>query len=405
MNKKPLTKQEINSLIKKQKKISLSNEWLDIKNCEGRILAKNIVSKINVPPFNNSAVDGYAVLKKDLIKNKELLCTRRIAAGDNHTIQIKNGEALRIFTGAKMPTNSKTVVMQENVEKKGNKIIIKKTPFFGENYRVKGEDIKSNTIILKKGTKIITNNINLIAAAGIKKVQVVKKIKVGYFTSGNELKKITTKLKGAEINNSNYYSLNSLLKIEFIKKNYCGNLIDNFTLIEKKLLDFSKKFNVIITTGGASVGEEDYLIEVIKKNGKILFWKAAIKPGRPIAMGKINNCYLICLPGNPVSVQLLFAFFVKPFLNYISGGEFLIPLPEKIKVNFNMNKKTKRMEWLRVLKKKNYIDFFVEKFPKQGSGMISSIAYSDGIIEIPENISLVRPGDIYDFYDYKILFY
>ena len=133
MNKKPLTKQEINSLIKKQKKISLSNEWLDIKNCEGRILAKNIVSKINVPPFNNSAVDGYAVLKKDLIKNKVLLCTRRIAAGDSHTIQIKNGEALRIFTGAKMPTNSKTVVMQENVEKKGNKIIIKKTPFFCEN--------------------------------------------------------------------------------------------------------------------------------------------------------------------------------------------------------------------------------------------------------------------------------
>ena len=131
MNKKPLTKQEINSLIKKQKKISLSNEWLDIKNCEGRILAKNIFSKINVPPFNNSAVDGYAVLKKDLIKNKELLCTRRITAGDNHIIQIKNGEALRIFTGAKMPTNSKTVVMQENVEKKGNKIIIKKTPFFG----------------------------------------------------------------------------------------------------------------------------------------------------------------------------------------------------------------------------------------------------------------------------------
>ena len=118
MNKKPPTKQQINNLIKKQKKILLNNEWLDIKNCEGRILAKNIVSKINVPPFNNSAVDGYAILKKDLIKNKELFCTRRIAAGDNKIIKIKNGEAIRIFTGAKMPTNSKTVIMQENAEKK-----------------------------------------------------------------------------------------------------------------------------------------------------------------------------------------------------------------------------------------------------------------------------------------------
>ena len=146
-------------------------------------------------------------------------------------------------------------------------------------------------------------------------------------------------------------------------------------------------------------------LAIIKKNGKILFWKSAIKPGRPIAFGKINNCYIICLPGNPVSVHLLYAFIVKPFIDYIAGTNFLLPLPEKIKVNFGMNKKTKRMEWLRVRKKKKNSEFILEKYPEQGSGMISSMAYSDGIIEIPEEVSQIKPGEFYNYYDFKILFF
>jgi len=404
MNKKPLTKKNIINLFKNQKIINSDTEWLDIKYSKERILSQDVISKINLPPFNNSAVDGYAILNSDS-KNKEVLfCKRKITAGDDKKIIVKKGEAIRIFTGAKMPLNSVTVLMQENVKKIDNKIIIKKAPKIGENHRIKGEDIKKGQVILKKGMKIDTTNLNLIAAVGIKKIKVFKKIKVGYFTSGNELRKPSINLKGSEINNSNYYSLRSLLNQNSTSRTYCGNLKDNLKLIENKLINISKKFNLIITAGGASVGEEDHLVNVINKLGKVIFWKAAIKPGRPIAMGKIQNCYIICLPGNPVSVQLLYAFIVKPFIEYLAGGIFLLPVPEKIKVNFNMSKKTKRMEWLRVKKRKINIEFFAEKFPKQGSGMISSMAYSDGIIEIPENISKVKSGEKYDYYDFKILF-
>jgi len=404
MNKKPLTKSNIINFLKKQKKINLNVEWIDIINCKGRILAKDIKSKINLPPFNNSAVDGYAILDKDIKKNKELICKRRIAAGDNKSFKNSIGEAIRIFTGAKMPLNSRTVVMQENVQRIGNKIIIKKLPRIGENHRIKGEDININQVILNKNMKIDTTNLNLIAAIGIKKVPVFKKIKIGYFTNGNELRKPKIHLKGSEINNSNYYSLRNLLNIQLANSIYCGNLKDNFKIIQKKLSYNSKTFDLIITTGGASVGEEDHLINVIKKTGKILFWKAAIKPGRPIAFGKINDCYIICLPGNPVSVHLLYAFIVKPYIDYIAGANFLLPLPEKIMVNFSMHKKTKRMEWLRVKKKQNKSEFILEKFPEQGSGMISSMAYSDGIIEIPEEVSQIKPGEFYNYYDFKILF-
>ena len=404
MNNKPLTKKNIINLFNKQKRLKLSIEYLDIRQCKNRILAEDLRSKIDLPPFNNSAVDGYAISNQDMHSKNELVCNKRIAAGENKNVKIQKGEVVRIFTGAKMPINSSTVIMQENVIINNNKIIIKKIPISGENRRIKGEDIKKNKIILRKGTKIDTNNLNLIAAIGVRKIKVFQKIKIGYFTSGNELRRPITKLKGSEINNSNYYSLQSLLNINLIDKKYCGNLKDNFNFVEKKLKLCVKKFNIIITAGGASVGEEDHLINAINKIGKIFFWKAAIKPGRPIALGKIENCYIVCLPGNPVSVQLLYAFLIKPLIFYLSGGILLFPKPEKIKVNFKMSKKTKRMEWLRVKKYKKNSEYIVDKFPKQGSGMISSMAYSDGIIEIPEHVSKINLGEKYDYYDFNLLF-
>ena len=404
MNKSPLTKKQIVNLFKKQKVVIFNSEKVNLENSEDRFLYENIKSKINLPPFNNSAVDGYAILKADLKTKKIFFCNRRIAAGDNKNIKVKPGEAVRIFTGAKMPTNSSTIVMQENTYKKGNKIHLIKIPKFGDNYRLKGEDIKKNQKILEKGSKLNQQNINLIAATGISKIKVFKKIKIGFFTSGNELRKPTKNLKNSEINNSNYYSLNNLLDKNFIEKKYCGNLKDNFKSIKNKIFNTSKKFNVIITAGGASVGDEDHLIKVLSEIGKVYFWRAAIKPGRPIAVGKINKCYIICLPGNPVSVQLLYAMLVKPLIEKISGGNFKLPSSSKITANFSMKKKTKRMEWLRVNKETINNKNIANKFPKQGSGMISSISYSDGIIEIDENVSQVNKGDIFDFYNYESLF-
>ena len=213
MNKSPLTKKQIVNLFKKQKIVIFNSEKVNLENSDDRFLYENIKSKINLPPFNNSAVDGYAILKTDLKTKKVFFCNRRIAAGDNKNIKVKPGEAVRIFTGAKMPSNSSTVVMQENTYKKGNKIHLIKIPKFGDNHRLKGEDIKKNQKILEKGSKLNQQNINLIAATGISKIKVFKKIKIGFFTSGNELRKPTKNLKNSEINNSNYYSLNNSINI------------------------------------------------------------------------------------------------------------------------------------------------------------------------------------------------
>ncbi len=405
MNKKPLYLKQILNFIKRCPSEINKTEIINLQDAEDKILAENIYSKIDLPPFKNSAVDGYALLKKDLNKIPKKINQNRIVAGDNATHKIKRGEVIRIFTGAKMPLNSNTVVMQENIEIIDNKLSLIKVPAHGDNCRNKGEDISKGILVLKKGTKIDTKNLNLIAAIGYIKIKVYVKIKIGFYTSGNELVKPTTKLRNAQINNSNYYLLNSLLNRNYISKNFLGNFPDNADKIKKKLLNKVSNYNIIITTGGASVGDEDHLINTLKNNGKIFFWRAAIKPGRPLAIGKIKNTYIICLPGNPVSVQLLFVFVVKPLIYRLIGSMIRNIKPEKIKTNFSMIKKTKRLEWLRVSKKLIKNKYVLSKYPKQGSGMISSISYSDGVVEIPEDVSVIKKGDIFDYYDFDKLFY
>ena len=179
---------------------------------------------------------------------------------------------------------------------------------------------------------------------------------------------------------------------------------DKKNIISKSLLKNANKFNVIITTGGASVGEEDHIVEIIEKVGKIFFWKTAIKPGRPLAIGKIKNTIVICLPGNPVSVHLLYGMIIKPFLEYLCGNKLFIPKGVMVKTNFSMKKKNKRLEWLRVNLYEKKKDLYVNKYFKQGSGMISSMAFSDGIIEIPEDVSLVKKNDYFHYYSFKDLF-
>ena len=404
MNKKPLYLKQILNFIKKQTILVKKTEIINLLDAEDKILAENIYSKINLPPFKNSAVDGYAILKNDLNNIDKKIAKTRIAAGDDKEVKINKSEVVRIFTGAKMPLNSNTVVMQENTKIENNKLKLIKIPNYGENCRHIGEDISKGKLVLKKGSKIDVKNLNLIAAIGYNKVKVYSKIKVGFFTSGNELVAPTTKLNKSKINNSNYFLLNSLLNKNYIKKNYLGNLSDNYKKVEYNLLKNISKFNMIITTGGASVGDEDHLVKTLENNGKFFFWRAAIKPGRPIAIGKIKNTYIVCLPGNPVSVQLLYVFIVKPLILKLLGAPLRRISPEKLKTNFSMIKKTKRLEWLRVSKKLIKNQYLIIKHPKQGSGMISSISYSDGIVEIPEQVSLIKKGDTFDYYDFDKLF-
>ena len=405
MNKHPLTKNEVINLLKKISIENLESEKVELLLAEGRILSSDIISSINLPPFNNSAVDGYAVHNDNLHDSMKLKCTQRIAAGDQTEIFLKTNEVARIFTGARMPNNCNTVIMQENAIIDGDYISMSKIPQLGENCRLKGEDVSKGDKILQCGEKIDSTNINLIAAVGKKYVEVKKKLKVGYFTSGNELTEPSEKLEGSKINNSNRYSLQSLLNDSYIVANYLGILADSKDKIIESLTEKINDYSVLITTGGASVGEEDHLIDVIKEKGRIYFWKTAIKPGRPLAIGQINETIIVCLPGNPVSVHLLYGMIIKPFLEFLCGSKMNKPQSFKAIVNFSMKKKTKRLEWIRVTLDQNNLEtIYVNKYQKQGSGMISSIAFSDGIIEIPESVSKINRGDKFDFYLFDQLF-
>ena len=405
MNKAPLKKLTIYNLLKKIKISNLGEENISLDKSLGRYLNVDLRSKINLPPFNNSAVDGYALLKNDILnKNKKLIVNQRLAAGDDNSNILGRGEAARIFTGAQMPLNSKTVVMQENVNVDINQISIIKMPRYGENCRLAGEDIIKGKKIFSKGEKITSTNINLIAAIGKKNIIVKKKLKIGFYTNGDELREPSENLKGSEINNSNSYSLKALLNKPYIESAYLGVLRDRQQIIEKHLLKNVNKFNVIITAGGASVGEEDHLIKTINKLGKLFFWKTAIKPGRPLAIGKIKNTIVICLPGNPVSVHLLYAMIVAPFLKCLCNGKFIVPKGILAKTDFTMRKKNNRLEWLRVNINKKEKNLVVSKYKKQGSGMISSMVFSDGILEIPEDINLISKNDYFNFYSFEHLF-
>ena len=405
MNKHPLTKNEVINLLKKISIENLESEKIELLLAEGRILSSDIISSINLPPFNNSAVDGYAIHNDNLHNSMKLKCTQRVAAGDQTEIFLKTNEVARIFTGARMPNNSNTVIMQENAIIDGDYIIMSKIPQLGENCRLIGEDVSQGDKILQCGEKINSTNINLIAAVGKKYVEVKKKLKVGYFTSGNELIEPSERLEGSKINNSNRFSLQSLLNDSYIVANYLGILADSKDKIIESLTKNINDYSVLITTGGASVGEEDHLIDVIKEKGRIYFWKTAIKPGRPLAIGQINKTIIICLPGNPVSVHLLYGMIIKPFLEFLCGSKMNKPKSFKAIVNFSMKKKTKRLEWIRVTLDQNNLEtIYVNKYQKQGSGMISSIAFSDGIIEIPESVSKINRGDKFDFYLFDQLF-
>ncbi|PPR47286.1 MAG: Molybdopterin molybdenumtransferase [Alphaproteobacteria bacterium MarineAlpha5_Bin9] len=404
MNKQPLKKKQLINLLKKIKKPLISSENVKLINSDERFSAEIIRSKINVPPFKNSAVDGYALPDNDFGKTNSYKVVSKITAGDNNNLFLKKGESVRIFTGAKMPKNSNSVVMQENVIKFSQKIRINKYPKFGDNCRSAGEDISKNKKVIGVNEKINFKNISILASIGKKSIKVKNKLKVGFFTSGNELVNPGQKLNKSKINNSNKYTLSTLLKKQYIASKFLGNLKDSKKRI-LKLLDKNINFyDVIIITGGASVGEEDHIINAIKEIGEIFFWKIAIKPGRPLAIGKIKKTIFICLPGNPVSVYLLFGMIISPFLKFLCGSKFEIPFSYSAKVNFNMIKKTARMEWLRVVIEKNNKELIVNKYLKQGSGIISSIANSDGIIEIPENIKSVKKGDVYKFYPFNEMY-
>ena len=390
-------------MIDSLKKFKNTSEYIDFRDAENRVLAANIFSKNNIPEFDNSAVDGFGINYKSVKKqNKTLKIVGESRPGKPFKKKVKVGEAIIIFTGSIIlkSNNIDTVCFEENCLVDNKTLQILKLPGKGDNVRKKGEDIKKNKIAFKKGRKIRTVDLTQLSSLGLKKVKVFRKIKVGVFSSGDEISSKTVKRKYS-IFDANKKVLTSLLKKVGCEASDLGLIKDNFEHTKIKLNKSLSSFDLIITSGGISKSKIDHIGNFFSISGKINFWQLALKPGRPFAFGKLNNTPFIGLPGNPVAAVITFLMLVVNYLQKLSGIEKNEIIERLIPSNFEMVKKTGRTEWLRGSIKKINNNYFLEKFHTSGSGIISSISQTDGIIEINENIKYIKKGTLLKFYRYE----
>ena len=376
-------------------------EVVSLDDSLDRVLAGNIQSTINVPGFDNSAMDGYTIALDDhQVSQKNLVfnVVDRIPAGSTGK-ELKMGCAARIFTGAPIPKGANTVVMQEECQlsKDGTQILIERPIKLNENIRPTGNDITKDGIILSKGRKIQPQDISLAASVGIGNLEVFKKIKVGVFFTGDELVEPGNSLTPGKIYNSNRYALVALLKQVGCDVINLGNIEDKLKATCDALEFLSNQCDLIMTTGGVSVGEEDHVKPAVEKLGELNLWKIRMKPGKPLAFGKVKQVPFIGLPGNPVSSFVTFCIFSLPFIKKMQGNSHYESKIVKVKANFECKRAKPRREYARVQIDNSSETLLANLYPKQGSDVMSSVVWADGIIEIPED-TVFEKGTILNYY-------
>jgi len=374
-----------------------AGERVILKSALGRILATEVYSSINIPADKNSAMDGYAFSSQDIFPDQSFSLTLvgTSWAGKPYDKALKKGQCIRIFTGAVVPVNADSVIMQEHIQCKDSIIIFPETTRAKENIRPIGSDIKKDEMLLAAKTKVTANNIGLLASAGIYDVAVKRKLNIAFLSTGDELIAIGQALKAGQIYDSNRYTLSALLSDNNLNANDLGVIADNKKILKETLYAASKTYDVIISTGGASVGEADYIHEILKALGDVSFWKIAIKPGKPLAFGKINNSYFFGLPGNPVSVISTFHKIVYPALLLLAGE---ISAKKNLQITAictsHLKKMKGRQEYQRgILTQQESGEFVVRSAGKQGSNIMSAMSVANCYIVLPIDCEDVAVGE------------
>ena len=381
--------------------VTAKTEAVSLDDSLGRILASDIHSTINVPGFDNSAMDGYTIALNDSQVAQENLSFKvvdRIAAGSTGK-DLNSGSAARIFTGAPIPKGANTVVMQEECKLSEDKsqITVARAINLNENIRPTGNDILKGNVILSSGNQIKPQDISLAASVGVGELVVFKKIKVGVFFTGDELVEPGNPLSPGKIYNSNRYALVALLKQVGCDVINLGNIEDKLDATCDALEALESQCDLIMTTGGVSVGEEDHVKPAVEKLGELNLWKIRMKPGKPLAYGKVKQTPFIGLPGNPVSSFVTFCIFSLPFIKKMQGNSNYESKILKVKTNFDCKRAKPRREYARVRIDHSTETPLANLFPKQGSDVMSSVVWADGIIEIPENTTF-ETGTILNYY-------
>jgi molybdopterin molybdotransferase len=371
------------------------SERIEIRQALGRVLAEQIVPRINVPAHDNSAMDGYAVRFSDLNGEEGLLREVGTAlAGKPYAGKVGLRQCVRIMTGAVMPEGMDTVVIQEVVQASGDqKVLIPKGQKLGQNVRYAGEDLKIGVPVLASGKWLRPAEIGLIASLGLGEVRVKRRLRVAFFATGDELASIGSALKEGEVYDSNRYTVHGMLSRLGVEITDLGVVRDDPALLEAafKKASFS---DVIITTGGVSVGEADFVKQLMAKLGEVLFWKIAMRPGRPMAFGRINNSYLFGLPGNPVAVMVTFYQFVRDALLHLSGrtDDFALPLL-KVKASVSLRKVPGRTEFQRGVLFQEDGEWKVRITGQQGSGVLRSMSEANCFIVLEHARGKVEAGE------------
>jgi molybdopterin molybdotransferase len=379
--------------------------FVGLEEALNSVLASDIQSNINVPSFDNSAMDGYAINLDDNLVNisgeSSFIITDRISAGTTGKTLLP-GCAARIFTGAPIPRGANTVIMQEECEliDGDTKIKIYRPLTLNENIRPCGNDIQIGDVILRSRIKLKPQDIALVASVGVNEIEIINTVKVGVFFTGDELVEPGNTLKDGQIYNSNRYSIVALLNNLGCNVVNLGNVEDTLESTCEALKKLMHDCDIIMTTGGVSVGEEDHIKAAVQRLGKLTLWRIKMKPGKPLAFGKVGNAAFIGLPGNPVSATVTFLLFARPFIKKMQGLSDYLNQTVKVESNFNWKRSKPRREFVRVRIDNSSIPAKANMYPKQGSDVLSSIVWADGLLEVPEDASF-DSGELLNFYPFK----
>ncbi|MGR9085767.1 MAG: molybdopterin molybdotransferase MoeA [Gammaproteobacteria bacterium] len=372
------------------------DEQVALKNALGRVLAQPVHSPIDIPHARNAAMDGYALRSSDIKRDEpfSLHLAGKSWAGKPYQGQLSAGQCIRIFTGAVVPLQADSIVMQELAETDGPNIRFPANLAARQHIREAGEDIRRHELLAAGSKKLRAMDLALLAAAGIYEVTVKRRIRIAYFSTGDELCAVGRTLESGKIYDSNRYSLGGLLTDPCYRVADMGRIADDREMLERCVLDAANHCDVIITTGGASVGEADFIKEILERCGKIGFWKIAVKPGKPLAFGKIRQSLFFGLSGNPVSVFVSFRQIVEPALMRLSGTSAASRLRLKAVCTSRLKKQAGRQEFQRgILTQDENGEFLVESSGSQGANILSSMSRSQCYIVLPPDCEGIEPGE------------
>jgi molybdopterin molybdotransferase len=373
-----------------------ATEKTAIRQALGRVLAEDIVPSINVPAHDNSAMDGYALRFSDLKPGETALTEIGSAfAGRVFEGKLGAGECVRVMTGAVMPPGSDTVVIQEVARKEANRVVIPPGQRQAQNVRYAGEDLKAGVAVLRSGKQVGPADLGMIASLGIGQVKVKRRLKVAFFATGDELASIGAPLKEGEVYDSNRYTLYGMLTRLGVELNDLGVVRDDPQLLESAFRRAAESADAVITTGGVSVGEADFTRELMAKLGEVLFWRIAMRPGRPMAFGRIGNAFLFGLPGNPVAVMVTFYQFVRDALLHLAGrtDDYAIPLLQA-KTAAPLRKMPGRTEYQRGILFREDGEWQVRAAGQQGSGVLRSMSQANCFIVLEHARGKVDAGEL-----------